>query len=101
MVDDETGENCSIRSVEDIERDFKHVNQIWSVALINFELISIIRLTVPNSVLTELINGNYDPFIRYSSNQNLISGNNYITAVYSHKIGGMNGSAVSAKYLYL
>lgn len=99
IVDGEKGKNSSIRKTEDIENIFSRVNQIWSGAFIKFEPRSIIRLTIPDDALTQMINGNYSPFIKYASKLNILTGNYDLTVIYAHKIGGMNGRAMPSEKL--
>ena len=92
ILDDEDGQYSSRRTKEDIIEIYAKANQIWAPAGIQFELIGVERVTVPQAQLGNIALRNFSAFFN-AVNQRDIELPTFapIVGFYSREIGGPNG----------
>jgi len=101
ILDDKNGELSSRRTTEQLLEVFQKVNEIWSHAGIKFEIKYIERIDITTSILKELVNGNYNPFLKNMSRDFRISNPSLFNAFYASRIGLVNGMAVDGDIFFV
>lgn len=101
ILDDRNGELSSTRTTEQLLEVFQNVNEIWLQAGIKFEIKYIGRIELPTDVLKELVNGNYNPFLKAMNRDFRISTPSLFNAFYASSIGLVNGIAARSNMFFV
>lgn len=91
ILDDETGKHSSASRNERMIVVFEKVNKIWSQAGINFQIKYIGRITLPSSIIGELVNGNHKPFLNGRDIDFRVKNPSLFNVYYASSIGFLNG----------
>ena len=91
MLDDDSGKFSTPSKIKRILVVFNKVNEIWSQAGIRFEIDYIGRIPVPNSIIRDVINGNYKPFIQGREVKFEVPSSSRINVFYAYEVGLLNG----------
>ncbi len=91
ILEDENGVFSSARDEAELTAVYEKVNAIWQQAGIVIEVQAVQRLTLPESVLRNIANGNFDSFFAEIGRSFDIPNPSLTNGFYAQEIGGPNG----------
>lgn len=95
ILDDDTGNLSSNRTIAEVEAFYVTVNDIWHPANIRLDITTIERVSVPSGIISAVNRGNVTPFFDGINVSFELPNPSVLNGFYAREIGGPNGFAPS------
>ncbi|MGI9659393.1 MAG: hypothetical protein ACR2OD_10830 [Gaiellaceae bacterium] len=93
IVDGESPELRSSRTVEEVRAILERVNEIWASTGITFDVAHVARITAPDEPLAAVVAGGINEFLAALGNEVALEQPSTLNIFYVRAIGGPNGIA--------